>query len=94
MIVCRGEAYGETYNFKCKLIARTGEKAVFETISKPKHKIIIRPRYVGSGIGSHDAVDNRGRPITICAFSFDGKYAALAMFSEKGKNIRITPHEY
>ena len=94
MIRVHGEAYGQTYDYTCKLLSRTEEEAIFETKSKPKHTIIIRPRYAGSTIGSSDSVDNRGRNTTICAFSFDGRYVALALFAENGKNIEINPHAY
>ena len=86
MIIVRGEAYGRTYDYECDLISRTDERAVFETKSEPKHRIEITPRYIGSRIG---------KPITVCAFFFNGKYTALALFREDNENnIEILPHEY
>ena len=94
MIIVRGTASGQTYDYECVLITRTAEKAVFETKTKPKHIIQITPRYLGSGIGSADFIDDRGRPTTICAFFFNNRYVALALFSEVGEDIEIVPHEY
>ena len=45
-------------------------------------------------IGGCDFTDDKERKITICAFIFDGEYAALALFSENGEDIEITPHEH
>ena len=94
VIRVHGEAYEQIYDYKCKLISRTEKEAIFETKSNTKHIITIRPQYIGSTIGSCDFVDNRGRNTTICAFCFDGKYVALALFAENGKNIEINPCEY
>ncbi len=94
MIITWGKAYGRIYDYECGLVSRTKEEAIFETKSEPKHNIKIMPRYVGSSIGSCDYVDNQGRNVTICAFFFDEKYVALAMFSENQGNIEINPFEY
>ncbi|MBI2669683.1 MAG: hypothetical protein HYX20_00840 [Candidatus Yanofskybacteria bacterium] len=94
MIIVRGKAYGQTYDYECELISRTSEEAVFETKSEPRHNIRITPRYVGSSIGSCDFSDGRGRNVTICAFFFDREYVALALFTENEENIEINPHEY
>lgn len=93
MIVVRGNAYGRAYDYKCILLSREGNKAVFETISEPKHRIEITPRYASPHIGSTDSIVN-GKATTICAFMFDGEYAALAYFCEDGNGIEITPHEH
>lgn len=93
MITVCGEAYGRSYNYKCDLVSRTKEEAVFKTKSKPRHIIKIRPRYTGSCIGSRDC-DHNGKPTTICAFFFNEEYVALALFIEDGKNIEIIPHEH
>lgn len=94
MITVKGEAYGRSYDYACELVSRTSEDVAFETKSEPKHHIRLTPRYVGSQIGSNDFEDKDGQPTTICAFYFDGEYAALAFYQEKGKDIKIVPHEH
>ena len=50
--------------------------------------IMVSPRYVGSKLGSND--DGRGN--TICAFHFNGKYVALALFNQAENKVVV--HEY
>ena len=89
----KGGAYGKVYNYKCNLVSCSDFEAVFTTKTKPEHAIRIKPRYVGSKIGSKDC-DTPDGPATICAFEFDGQYVALAFFVENKKNIKIIPHEH
>lgn len=95
MIVVRGEAYGATYDYKCELLRRTTSQVVFVTLEPDAgHIITLTPRYVGSIIGSADIMHEEG-PAIVCAFVFDGNYAALAFLVLKPDgNVLIIPHEH
>lgn len=93
MIRVRGEASGRTYDYKCDLVSRTDDEAVFTTRSEPQHQIRVTPRYVGSRIGNADC-RHEGYPATVCFFVFDGEYVALAFFIKRGSHIEILVHEY
>ena len=89
-----GNAYGRTYEYECDLASRSDEEAVF-LIRGHKHEIRLTPLYVGSKMGSPDiAADAKLGPATVCAFFWDGEYAALALFREHGETIDIWVHEY
>lgn len=71
---------------ECRKLIEFKEQAKFQT--ETGNEIVVTPRYVGSKLGSDD--DGRGN--TICAFDFNGKYVALALYNENEK--KIVAHEY
>lgn len=81
-----GLAYGTTYNYDCEIVEKKRQKAVFLTKTEPSHKIEVVPRYVGGRLGKADVPE---RNETICNFSFDGNFVALALYRETTEEINI-----
>lgn len=89
-----GSAYGRTYEYECDVVSRREAEAIFRT-RDGKHEIKLTPRYAGSKIGNLDiAAGAKLGPATVCAFFWDGEYAAPALFKEQGEIIDIWVHEY
>jgi hypothetical protein len=84
----RGEASNQHFDYEATILSRTDDELVLRTADG--HTAVIRPRYVGSTIGSDDGMGK-----TICGFMWDGHYIALASFSENQHgDILVVPHDY
>lgn len=89
-----GNAYGRTYEYECDLVSRTDEEAIFVSRNEG-HEIKLTPRYADSKLGSTDIpADAEHRAATVCAFYWDGEYAAFALLEEQGNAIDIWVHEH
>lgn len=85
-----GRTDAADYDFTCDPIELGPRRARFRTRSDPPHIIEVAPRYVGGSL----EVPTPGGSSTVCAFSFDGNYVALAAYERLPRGILIVPDDY
>lgn len=85
-----GRTDARRYDFECDPIQLGPQHAAFRTRSDPSHTIEVTPRYVGGSLDKATA----GLACTICAFTFDGDYVAIADYYRLQRGLLIVPYDY
>ncbi len=94
LAIVRGDTGARAYDLSCDVVSFHDKEVVLRSRTEPSHEIRVRPRYVGGMLGGGEAPTPYG-PATICNFSFDGEFVALAYFLvEDDGSFRVIPHDY